>query len=109
MSNEAICRPSVQPTRLGPNGIRIPITLQEMTHRLLTLKAQISFQEQMLKKLHLEYTSVRGTPQEAQCLARIKEITIEYNRRKERIARVVVCTSADCFYCFYSFYFIRNT
>jgi hypothetical protein len=102
MSNEAIRRP-VRHTLLGPNGVRIPITLQEIAYRLSTLRAQVSFPQQMLKKLRLEYASVRGTPQEAQCLARIKEIMIEHNRRKEMIASFAVCTSETVFIVFIHF------
>jgi len=54
---------------------------------MLMLRSQMASQEQVIKQLQLQHAAVRGTPQEAQLLAKVKEMTIEYNKRKEYIQR----------------------
>ena len=130
ISNETIRRPSPhpgnpqqlpavqpsQPPQLGSNGVRVQLTPQEMGQRIIMLRSQMSSQEQMIKQLQLQHPNVRGTPQEAQLLARVKEMTIEYNKRKEYIQRFA--PGWEAFRCvplqpvsiiFYSFLFVKET
>ena len=105
MSNELLRRPSPHPGNpqqvppvqgsqpqqlsmmVGPNGARVPISPQEMAQRINILKGQMASQEQQLKQLHIQHNSVKGTPQEVQLVAKVKEITMEYNKRKDYVQR----------------------
>ena len=114
MSNELLRRPSPHPGNpqqvppvqgsqpqqlpmVGPNGARVPISPQEVAQRINILKNQMASQEQMLKQLQIQHANVKGTPQEGPLVARVKELTNEYNKRRDYVQRFT--QSYDTFRC----------
>jgi uncharacterized coiled-coil protein SlyX len=87
-----------------------------MSQRIILLRNQMATQEQVIKQLHLQLAAVRGTPQETQLMARVKEMTTEFNKRKEYIQKFApgweafrYVFLADSFLlCFYLFSFVKK-
>lgn len=101
MSNELLRRPSPHPANpqqvppiQGSQPQQIPmmgmrqIPTHEMASRITTLRAQMATQEHMLKQLQVRHNIVRGTADEGPLLAQVKELTMEYNKRKDYIQKL---------------------
>ena len=78
-------QPQQLPVMVGPNLVRAAQPV--MAQRLAILRNQMVALEQQIKLLHLQLNPARGTPQEPQLMQRIKELAMEFNKRKEYIQR----------------------
>jgi hypothetical protein len=105
-------QPQQLPMMVGPNGARVPISPQEMAQRINILKSQMASQEQLIKQLQIQHNSVKGTPQEGQLLAKVKDLTMEYNKRRDYVQRFTqghdtfrcVPLQTDCFFILFRFF-----
>ena len=116
MSNEAIRRPSPHPVNVqstpnmaqGPasqsgniitpasNGGRIPLTLQELSNRAMSVQHNIAQIEGQMANMRQQLNTCRGTPQEAQLIQGLKELEPELAKSRDCWQKLIGMANYSC-------------